>query len=94
VMTATVRVRGAERAIEGVGSGPIDAFVDALERAGIAALEVLDYREHALGAGADARAAAYVEARTADGRTLFGVGLDRNIVAASLRAVASAAARV
>jgi 2-isopropylmalate synthase len=93
-MTAAVRERGAERTIEGVGSGPIDAFVDALERAGIAALEVLDYREHALGAGADARAAAYVEARTADGRTLFGVGLDRNIVAASLRAVASAAARV
>jgi 2-isopropylmalate synthase len=94
LMTATVRVHGAERVIEGVGSGPIDAFVDALKRADIAALEVLDYREHALGAGADARAAAYVEARTADGRTLFGVGLDRNIVAASLRAVASAAARV
>ncbi len=93
VMTATIRDKGAERVVEGVGSGPIDAFVDALRRAGIAALEVLDYREHALGAGANAQAAAYVEARTADGRTLFGVGLDRNIVAASLRAVASAAAR-
>jgi 2-isopropylmalate synthase len=92
-LTATVRERGTARVIEGVGSGPIDAFVDALKRAGLATLEVLDYREHALGAGADARAAAYVEARAADGRTLFGVGLDRNIVAASLRAVASAAAR-
>jgi 2-isopropylmalate synthase len=94
LITATVRARGAERVIEGRGSGPIDAFVDALAQAGVAALEVLDYREHALGAGADARAAAYVQARVADGRTLFGVGLDRNIVAASLRAVASAAARV
>src|SRR5579871_3473826 len=92
-ISATVRERGKERVIEGVGSGPIDAFVGALKDGGIAALEVLDYREHALGAGANARAAAYVEARTADGRTLFGVGLDRNIVAASLRAVASAAAR-
>ena len=93
IMTATVTVNGAERVLEGRGSGPIDAFVDALKRAGLGSLEVLDYREHALGAGADARAAAYVEARTSDGRTLFGVGLDRNIVAASLRAVASAAAR-
>jgi 2-isopropylmalate synthase len=93
VLTATVRENGASREIEGVGSGPIDGFVNALRRAGIATIEVLDYREHALGAGADARAAAYVEARTDDGRVLFGVGIDRNIVAASLRAVASAAAR-
>jgi len=93
VLTATIRENGAERPVEGTGSGPIDAFVDALKRAGIAAIEVLDYREHALGAGADASAAAYVEARTADGRVLFGVGVDQNIVAASLRAVASAAAR-
>ncbi|MBV8166956.1 MAG: 2-isopropylmalate synthase, partial [Alphaproteobacteria bacterium] len=92
-ISAAVKVKGQERAIEGVGSGPIDAFVDALKQSGLPAIEVLDYREHALGAGADARAAAYVEAKTADGRTLFGVGLDRNIVAASLRAVASAAAR-
>jgi 2-isopropylmalate synthase len=93
LLNATVRANGVECVVEGTGSGPIDAFVDALTRAGIATLEVLDYREHALGAGADARAAAYVEARTADGRTLFGVGLDRNIVVASLRAVASAAGR-
>ena len=93
VLTATIRERGKPRIVEGVGSGPVDAFVDALKRARISAIEVLDYREHALGAGADARAAAYVEARTPDGRTLFGVGVDQNIVAASLRAVTSAAAR-
>ena len=93
LLTATVRVKGAERVIEGKGSGPIDAFVDALKTAGIASLEVLDYREHALSGGADAQAAAYVEARTEDGRTLFGVGVDRSIVEASLHAVTSAAAR-
>jgi 2-isopropylmalate synthase len=92
-LTATIREPAGERMIEGTGNGPVDAFVDALKRAGIAELEILNYSEHALGAGADAQAAAYIEARTPDGRILFGVGLDRNIVSASLRAVASAASR-
>ena len=93
-MSATLKAGGTETVIEGRGNGPIDAFVDALKSAGIAAIEVLDYREHALTGGANAQAAAYVEARTADGRILFGVGVDRSIVDASLRAVTSAAARV
>jgi 2-isopropylmalate synthase len=93
LLTATVRVAGAERVIEGRGTGPIDALVDALDKAGLGRIEVQDYREHALGAGANAQAAAYVEARTVDGRVLFGVGLDRSIVDASLRAVVSAAGR-
>jgi len=92
-LTATIRGPAGERIIEGTGNGPVDAFVDALKRAGIAELQILNYSEHALGAGADAQAAAYIEARMPDGRTIFGVGLDRNIVAASLRAVASAASR-
>ena len=92
-MSATLRANGTARVIEGKGNGPIDAFVDALKNAGIAAIEVLDYREHALGGGANAQAAAYVEARTMDGRSLFGVGIDRSIVDASLRAVTSAATR-
>jgi 2-isopropylmalate synthase len=79
--------------IEGKGNGPIDAYVDALRKAGIANLAVEDYREHALGAGAGAKAAAYVEAKTPDGKTLFGVGVDRGIDEASLRAVTSAAGR-
>ncbi len=93
LLTATVVWKGVERKIEGRGNGPIDAYVDALKSAGIAAIEVLDYREHALTGGANAQAAAYVEAKTADGRTLFGVGVDRSIVDASLRAVTSAAVR-
>ncbi len=93
ILTATIRGPAGERIIEGTGNGPVDAFVDALKRAGIAELQILNYSEHALGAGADAQAAAYIEARMPDGRTIFGVGLDRNIVAASLRAVASAASR-
>ena len=86
-------IDGAERNIEGVGNGPIDAFVDALRRECGVELTVGDYREHALGAGADAQATAYVEIRNGQDVTLWGSGIDENIVTASLKAVASAASR-
>jgi 2-isopropylmalate synthase len=78
------------REVDGTGSGPVEAFVDALRRAAVADIEVLDYSEHAVGRGADAAAAAYVETRVG-GETRWGVGIDKNIVLASLKAVASAA---
>jgi 2-isopropylmalate synthase len=89
---AHVRINGELRVIRGEGTGPIDAFVDALLRECGITIEIRDYREHAISHGADARAAAYVETRIG-GKTLFGVGLDANIVVASLRAVTSAADR-
>lgn len=92
-MTAIVRRAGVERVIEGRGNGPIDAFIDGLNRAFGLALEVLDYSEHAVGRGAGATAAAYVELRSG-GTACFGVGLDPNIVSASLKAVVSAANRL
>jgi 2-isopropylmalate synthase len=72
----------------GVGTGPIDAYTHALGRH----VRVLDYAEHALTAGGDAQAAAYVECEV-DGEIRWGVGVDANIVTASLKAVASAVAR-
>ncbi len=93
-LTATVMLDGEERTINGLGNGPIDAFVNALEADCGISLRVADYHEHAIGHGADASAAAYVEASGADGETLFGVGMHPNIVMASLRAVASAANRL
>jgi 2-isopropylmalate synthase len=93
-LAATVTVDGVERKIEGIGNGPIAAFVDALRRDCGVALTFLDYSEHAVAGGADARAAAYVKVRGEDDETLHGVGIDENIVTASLRAVASAANRV
>ncbi len=87
-----VRLEGGERWIKGQGNGPIAAFVDALRRGLGIALEITDYNEHALGEGADARAAAYVEAKVG-GKTRWGVGVDANIVTASLRAVVSAVNR-
>jgi 2-isopropylmalate synthase len=92
-IAATVLVGGVERRIEGVGNGPIAAFVNALQRECDVELTVVDYREHAIGAGADAQATAYVQIRAAGDATLYGVGIDGNIVTASLRAVASAATR-
>jgi 2-isopropylmalate synthase len=86
-LIADVRIDGARRQLAGLGNGPIDAFVHALSTVDID-VRVLDYAEHALTAGGDAEAAAYVEA-VVDGRTLWGVGTDRNIVTASLRALAS-----
>jgi 2-isopropylmalate synthase len=91
-LNALIRVDGKEREVNGVGNGPIDAFVDALAKDLGVTVKVLDYREHAVGIGADANAVAYVEAKIGD-RTLFGVGIDPNIVAASLRAVISAVNR-
>jgi 2-isopropylmalate synthase len=92
-IAARIVVDGTERRVEGVGNGPIAAFVDALQGGCGIALGVGDYREHALGAGADAQATAYVEVRDGSGASLWGVGIDDNIVTASLKAVASAATR-
>jgi 2-isopropylmalate synthase len=86
-----VYVEGDKRALVGRGNGPIAAFVDALASIGYE-VRVLDYAEHALSAGGDARAAAYVECAIGD-RILWGVGVDANIVTASLRAVVSAVNR-
>jgi 2-isopropylmalate synthase len=91
-LEATLRIDGAERTIAGQGNGPIAAYVDALEKALGLRIEIVDYREHALSKGSDAKAIAYVEANVG-GRTIFGCGMDPNIVSASLRAVTSVANR-
>ncbi|MPZ82229.1 MAG: 2-isopropylmalate synthase [Actinophytocola sp.] len=87
-ISAVVEVEGDRHEISGAGNGPIAAFVDALASVGYD-VRVLDYTEHALTAGDDARAAAYVECTIGD-RVLWGVGVHSSIVTASLRAVVSA----
>ncbi|HUS21385.1 MAG TPA: 2-isopropylmalate synthase [Aeromicrobium sp.] len=89
--TVELNVRGESRHFEGAGNGPVDAFVHGMRQAG-ADIRVLDYAEHALSAGGDAVAAAYVECEIA-GEIVWGVGIHANIVMASLRAVVSAANR-
>jgi 2-isopropylmalate synthase len=91
-LVAQVQVDGRTFDVRGTGNGPIDAFVEGLGRATGEGIRVLDYHEHAIGSGADARAVAYLELRVGE-RTLFGVGMDSNIVAASLKAIASGVQR-
>ncbi|PGH53216.1 2-isopropylmalate synthase [Azospirillum palustre] len=91
-MSVVMRRNGEIVTTKGKGNGPIDAFLDALRQGCGTDLHVVDYREHAIGSGEDAQACAYVEVKTGD-KTLFGVGIDADIVTASLRALVSAANR-
>ncbi|NTS64297.1 2-isopropylmalate synthase [Sphingomonas sp. HHU CXW] len=88
-----VAVDGEERSISGRGNGLISGVVAALAETTGPDLDVIDYAEHAIGHGAGAQAAAYLECRTADGRVVWGVGIDTDIATASVRAVLSAANR-
>ncbi|GAA4045746.1 2-isopropylmalate synthase [Nonomuraea soli] len=90
-ISADIRLDGEIREVEGAGNGPISAFVDAIASLGIQA-RVLDYVEHAMSAGSDAKAASYVEAEV-DGQVLWGVGIDANTTTASLKAIISAVNR-
>ena len=90
-ITAVVKIDGTEREITGAGNGPLAAFVDALGTVGYD-VSVLDYSEHAMSAGEEAQAAAYVEA-SIGGKTVWGVGIATSITTASLRAVVSAVNR-
>lgn len=70
----------------GIGKGPLEALVAGLP----VAVEIMDYSEHAIGAGTNAKAAAYIELRVGGGRALHGVGIDENLTTASFRALFSA----
>ena len=85
---AGVRLGEQLHQVQGTGAGPIDAFVAGLAAATGQDVRVLDYHEHAIGSGASANAVAYLELRI-NGQTLFGVGMDGNIVSASLKAIIS-----
>ncbi len=91
VFVGELRLDGKSVTIRGRGNGLISSLLAALDTDCGLRLDVADFQEHAIGAGAEAQAAAYVQCRTADGRTLFGVGLDADVATASVRAVLSAA---
>ncbi len=91
VFAGTIEVQGRAQSVSGRGNGLISSVVGTLRDAFGVELEVCDYTEHALGAGTDARAAAYLECRDGAGRTIWGVGIDEDVATASVRAVLSAA---
>ncbi|WP_312135422.1 2-isopropylmalate synthase [Brevundimonas sp.] len=91
VFTGDVKIGHKVTPISGRGNGLISALLDGIREAGAPEFEIIDYQEHAIGAGTDARAAAYVQCKTKDGRTVFGAGIDSDVATASARAVISAA---
>lgn len=86
-INAKIKINGVEKEIVGTGGGSISAFLDGLNAACNTKFEVTDYSEHAIAEGTDATAAAYVEMEDATGNRLWGVGLDENILTASLHAL-------
>ena len=88
-LSANIDWQGAPRAVQGQGNGPIDAFASALSAAVGGPVRVVDYQQHAIGEGADARAMAYVELRLGDSPAFFGVGTDSDTSAAAMQALIS-----
>jgi 2-isopropylmalate synthase len=92
-LTTRLAIDGVETVLTGSGNGPVDAFVHALRVGLDIDVHVLNYHEHAITGGEDATAVAYVQLRIGSDATVYGVGLDPNIVTATLRAVLSAVNR-
>ncbi len=93
-ITAQMLIDGSHRTVHGEGNGPIAAFVHGLSRELGFGFDVVDYREHAVSAGTDATAVAYVEVRHDNGEVRWGVGRDESILNASLKGVISALNRL
>ncbi|QSR18687.1 2-isopropylmalate synthase [Novosphingobium sp. KA1] len=91
VFAGKIGVDGKEQTVSGRGNGLISSVTATLAESFGVSLEVRDYAEHSMGKSSDARAAAYVECVTPDGRTIWGVGIDEDVATASVRAVLSAA---
>jgi 2-isopropylmalate synthase len=87
---ATVLLNGERKDIQGMGNGPINAFVHALEEAGLKNFKLTDYRSHAVRGGSDANAAAYVQLQGDDGHLIWGAGVDPSIEMAGLKALVTA----
>jgi 2-isopropylmalate synthase len=92
-VTAQLIVDGEHRTVSGQGNGPIAAFVSGVRNELGVDIDVVDYSEHAVGAGSDAVAVAYVETQSAEGVVRWGIGRHESIETASLRAVVSAVNR-
>jgi 2-isopropylmalate synthase len=91
LFAGTIEVNGKAQSVSGRGKGLISSVLATLKENFGLELEVLDYSEHALGSGTDAKAAAYVECALPDGGTVWGVGIDEDVASASVRAILSAA---
>ena len=92
-VTATITDHGKEQIIKGTGTGLVDGFIDAFSKYLNEKLSVVDYSEHSLQRGSDAKAICYMEIAYPEGK-IFGVAIDENIATASLDAIVSAVNRL
>lgn len=90
----TLNYKGEQMKLEGHGNGPIDAFFHALQSTSAPKIHFLSYDEHALSEGADSQAVCYIQIADSKGRSIFGVGVDNSINAASLKALLCAVNRI
>ena len=86
-----ISLDGKERSISGQGNGLMSSVLAALKADCGIALDIVDYHEHAIGQGSDVQAATYVQCKTPEGKTVFGIGMDADVATASVRALLSAA---
>ncbi len=91
IFAGKIAVDGKEQSVSGRGNGLISSVVATLAESFGLSLAIEDYSEHAMGQGTDVKAAAYVECKTAGGKTVWGVGIDEDVATATVRAVLSAA---
>ena len=91
IFAGKLTIDGTARSVSGRGNGLMSSVIAALSESGGPVMDIVDYSEHAIGQGSNVQAAAYVECRTADGKSLFGCGLDTDVATASVRAILSAA---
>ncbi|MCC8016801.1 MAG: 2-isopropylmalate synthase [Clostridiales bacterium] len=90
----TLRVKdGSHVKIDGSGSGPIEAFFNALGQVGIQGYEFVDYSEHAISVGSDSKAISYIHLKNPSGKDIFGIGVSHNIGYASLKGIICAVNR-
>ena len=87
---AVIEIDGESKIVEGIGNGPINAFVQGLEETGLKDFSLTDYRSHAVRGGSSSDAAAYVQLRKDDGTILWGVGCDPSIEMAGVKALVCA----
>jgi 2-isopropylmalate synthase len=91
LFSGTITVGGKKQSVSGRGKGLVSSVLATLQQTFGLNIEVLDYTEHALGKGTDARAAAYLECALPNGNVVWGVGIDEDVATASVRAILSAA---
>jgi len=90
IFAGTIAIGGLEQSVSGRGNGLISSVVSTLEESFDLDLRILDYTQHALGTGRNARAAAYLKCES-KGQTIWACGIDEDVATASVRAVVSAA---